>query len=568
MKHILLLILPLFFLSKNSEAQSFSWLNSAGGTSEDLSARVVKGTKNFYLYGTFEGTLDINNTQSGNLIQLVNQSWGSDIFLISADSLGKVVWAKSFGSSGYDSIMGSIRFNKTDSTIMLISTHTSDLHYGASPTDFISLFNGAGQSVAFLKIKENGDVVKAKTSTEFGIGFQYLNDVQQNDSTFFLSGLFSGDLLFSKKNGSGDTTISGIPFGSGMQPCLISLDKNFKFNFYTTTPQRILKIELDSLGNIYGIGDNADVTYANSNAFLIKYSKKGSFKYIKQLTNPPITFGQYSYLNIISNNNISFTSYSSDTTKFDGINLYTSPLSNWTSHSQNEYFSLRVDSLGNLVKIIPFQLGTTLLNQASLNVNSLGETYFTIPFSGTVTINNTDYVSVGGTDVLLLSYDINGNTNWLQSFGSTGNDYCNSITFDNTNNPILHGTFESSITVSQSGFKANSPLSINSNGGKDVFYAKINRTQVASTSLLSYYTSQNMLKLYPSPASSKLHIAIYDANEKYTLEIFNAMGQLVLAKSINANLSEIDVTSFDSGMYSYKIHNSNMNEFGKIIIQH
>lgn len=562
MKKILLLIIPIFFTIQKIEAQSFSWMNSAGGTFEDLSAKVVKGTKNFYLYGTFEGTLDINNTQSGDPIQLVNQSWGSDIFLISADSLGKVVWAKSFGSSGYDSIMGSIRFNKVDSTVMLISTHTSDLYYGSSPTDFIGLFNGAGQSVAFLKIKENGDVVKVKTSTEFGVGFQYLNDVQQNDSTFFLSGLFSGDLLFSKKTGVGDTTITGIPFGSGMQSCIVSLDKNFKFNFLTVTPQRVLKMELDSLGNIYGIGDN------ELNAFLIKYTKQGTLKYFKQLTNPPITFAKYSYLNIISNNNISFSSYSSDTTKFNGINLYTSPLSNWTTHSQNEYFSLRVDSLGNLVKIIPFQIGTPLLNQSSLNVNTLGETYFTIPFSGTVTINNTNYVSVGGTDVLLLSYDINGNTNWLQSFGSTGDDYCNSITFDNANNPILHGTFESSITVSQSGFKTASPLSINSNGGKDVFYAKINRTLVVPTSLSPNSSKSFIIKVFPNPASNKLYIKASETNDKYTLELFNVMGQLVLRNNLISSVSEIDISSFDSGIYTYKIYNNNTNECGKTLIQH
>ena len=103
-------------------AQNFSWINSAGGTLDDLSGKVVRGTKNFYLYGNFEGNVTITNTQSGTPIQLINQGFGTDIFLLSVDSLGSVVWAKSFGSSGYDTTMGTVHFNYADSTILLVGT--------------------------------------------------------------------------------------------------------------------------------------------------------------------------------------------------------------------------------------------------------------------------------------------------------------------------------------------------------------------------------------------------------------------------------------------------------------
>lgn len=554
-------------------AQNFSWMNSAGGTSDDLSGKVVRGTKNFYLYGIFEGNMTITNTQSGTPIQLVNKGWGSDIYLISVDSLGEVVWAKSFGSTGYDSTMGSVRFNYADSTLLLVSTHTSDFYYGPNPTDFVSLFNGAGQSVAFLKIKENGDAIKVKTTTEFGVGFQYLNDVQERDHKFYLSGMFSGDLTFSKNNGSGDTTIIGPPFGSQGVACVISLDNNFKFNFITMTPQYIFKMEFDSIGNIYGIGsydwsvDSLSTSAWYLNTSLIKLSPNGNLKFSKLIKTKSISYGKYSFLNIISNNNISFTTHSSDTTLFNNINLYTSPLCVWNTHPQFEYFSMRLDSLGNMTKLIPYEVGTSIVYGVDFNMNALGETYFTIPYTGTISVNSNTYTSNGGTDVLLYAFGVNANINWVQAFGSTGNDYCNSITFDDVNNPVLHGTFESSITVAQKGFKKSSPISINSNGGKDVFYAKINRTVVAPASLNALLNS-NIINVYPSPASNKLFIKINDELDKYTLDIFNCLGQLVLHQPSNSNITEIDVSIFESGIYTYKIYNNNFNQCDKILIQH
>jgi hypothetical protein len=553
------------FLYSNITAQNFSWMNSAGGTYDDLSGKVVRGTKNFYLYGNFMGNVTLTNTQSGTPIQLINHGWGTDIFLISVDSLGKVIWGKSFGSSGYDTTMGTIRFNLADSTLMLVGTHTSDFYYGSGPSDYVGLFNGAGQSVALLRIKENGNVVKVKTSTEFGLGFQFMTDVQQNDTSIILSGSFSGDINIPKKNGNGDTTIAALPdYG-----CVISLDHDFKFNFLTFTPQYIYKMELDSLGNIYGIGsyewNDGPTWYLNSS--LIKLSPTGDLKFAKKIKTKSFSYAKYSYLNIISNNNISFTTHSSDTTFFANVNLYTSPLAVWTAHPQFEFFTLRLDSLGDLVDLIPYEVGTTMVDGVDFNMNGLGESYFTIPYFGTISVNSNTYTSNGSTDVLLYSFDINANINWVQSFGSTGTDYCNSITFDNANNPVLHGTFQSSITVTQTGSKKSSPISISSNGGKDVFYAKINRTTSILTSINTLNSDATRINVYPIPAADKVYFKI-NTNGKYVLDIFNSMGQLVLHESSGLSICEIDVSGLGSGIYTYKVHSNDINQSGKLLIQH
>lgn len=557
------------FIVNTGMAQSFSWMNGAGGTFDDLSGKVVRGSKNFYLYGNFEDNVTITNTKSGAPIQLTSHGFGSDIFLISVDSLGEALWAKSFGSVGYDTIMGSIRFNQADSTLLMIGTHTSDFYYGSGPSDFVGLYNGAGQSVAFLKIKENGDVVKVKTTTEFGIGFQYMNDVQQNDTSYILSGLFGGSLVFPKKNGSGDTTITGDPLGSPMQPCVISLDTSFKFNFLTLTPQYIYKMELDSIGNIYGIGGYDRNINSNwyVNTSLIKLSPSGDLKFAKLLKTNSISYARYSYLNIISDNKISFTTHSSDTTYFDNVNLYTSPLCTWSTHQPFEFFSLRLDSTGNITNIIPYEIGTTMVYGIDFNMNKLKESYFTIPYTGTFSANGTTYTSNGGSDVLLYAFDANANINWVQSFGSSGDDYCNSITFDDLNNPVLHGTFESSITVNQRTQKSGTPINISSNGGKDVFYAKINRTENIATSIPDKLSPVANVSLFPNPAKDKLYVKVPDAKKDHTLELFDAYGKLLLRTKIETELSEINISGYKAGIYFYNISGSNTKTSGKVVIE-
>ncbi len=327
-------------------------------------------------------------------------------------------------------------------------------------------------------------------------------------------------------------------------------------------------MELDSIGNIYGVGSyewNLNPNwYLNSS--LIKLSPTGALRFAKPIKTKSYSYAKYSYLNIISNNNISFTTHSSDTTLFDNINLYTSPLCVWNTHPQFEFFSLRLDSLGNMTNIIPYELGTNMVNGVDFNMNALGESYFTIPYSGTVSVNGNTYTSNGFTDVLLYAFDVNANINWAQSFGSTGIDYCNSITFDNANNPVLHGTFESSITVSQTGMKSTTPISINSNGGKDVFYAKVNRSENIVTMVGNNSVTESDIILFPNPAKEKLYIKTANGRNDYKFELYDSFGKLVFDSWVSAKSPEINVLGYIPGIYFYKISDANKTVTGKVVV--
>src|SRR6266478_3524366 len=86
----------------NCTAQSPNWLwaKSAGGTITDVGVGITTDAGgNVYAAGYFIsssiafGTTTLANVQAGN----------SDIFLVKYDASGNVLWAKSAGSTGYDS---------------------------------------------------------------------------------------------------------------------------------------------------------------------------------------------------------------------------------------------------------------------------------------------------------------------------------------------------------------------------------------------------------------------------------------------------------------------------------
>lgn len=61
-----------------------------------------------------------------------------------------------------------------------------------------------------------------------------------------------------------------------------------------------------------------------------------------------------------------------------------------------------------------------------------------------------------------------------------------------------------------------------------------------------------LITIYPNPVSNQLNV-LYNTSEKYTVEIYNVLGQLVL----HTNESTIDVTELELGNYIVKLYNSN-----------
>jgi hypothetical protein len=97
-----------------------------------------------------------------------------------------------------------------------------------------------------------------------------------------------------------------------------------------------------------------------------------------------------------------------------------------------------------------------------------------------------------------------------------------------------------------------------------VGYGAIDDVSLVYTPDLSVGTIKNeATAFFPNPVKNTLHLSNTEAIEK--AEIFNTLGQSVLAKTINDLESTLDVSSLAAGNYIVKIKTQNASESFKII---
>jgi len=73
------------------------------------------------------------------------------------------------------------------------------------------------------------------------------------------------------------------------------------------------------------------------------------------------------------------------------------------------------------------------------------------------------------------------------------------------------------------------------------------------------------IKISPNPTNGKVLISLKNANEKYTLEILNTFGQIIINKKITNNVEAVDLSSQPVGIYFVKLQSSNNTVVKKII---
>ena len=81
--------------------------------------------------------------------------------------------------------------------------------------------------------------------------------------------------------------------------------------------------------------------------------------------------------------------------------------------------------------------------------------------------------------------------------------------------------------------------------------------------------SANPFKVYPNPASGKIHVELdQEDSEKWILcEVYDVIGNLILQKVLFEMVNEIDVRTWSSGMYFYRLQNhAGASVTGKLLV--
>jgi hypothetical protein len=210
-------------------------------------------------------------------------------------------------------------------------------------------------------------------------------------------------------------------------------------------------------------------------------------------------------------------------------------------------------TLGNKLVLTPhsylLNAATIISDTLFLNAQDNADAVFVLSITGALS------TSVGATIFLLngaqaknVFWVVNGNVNL-----NTDATFIGTIVSDN-------GTIDLAVNANLSG------RALTTSG----IFSTNNSTIVVPTSCSSIGVptlhSENGVRLYPNPASYKLMIDLASKDAK--LNVLNMKGQVILTKQLDAELNEINVSTFTDGVYIIQLQTPTSLITERIVVKH
>lgn len=434
------------YVLKLSPTRNVLWLKTFGGNMQDRIADMFLHDDQFlYITGNFMNTMDIDpgpNVHTVSSIGQVNKS-----YILKLDTAGNYVWANEFGSkTSYDNPPYITADSQGNVYVAGGFRDTVDFNSGSGVNELIS----AGDTDAFIKkldsdgnfiwVKQFGstgrDFIKGISTDAHGnvytIG-HYIDtvDFDPGIGTHILASKGSVDGFIQKFDTNGNLifaqSIGGI--GSDRLNNLFVRDQ-----YIYTTGMFYDTVDFDGSANIH----NEEA--ALSNIFIHKLDTSGVLQMVKNIGGSGYDEGISIYAD--ENHNIYLAGLFSSVVDFDtgqGTELV-------TAISQKDQFSLKLDSLGDLVWVYALpnsgsDVPSTIIvndNEDVITGGSYSNSTNFNPGPGTGSGGlYVEYYSANGFIYQLKQCDISNTTEIVQSCGSY--TWTNGITYHvSTNYPVQY----------------------------------------------------------------------------------------------------------------------------------
>ena len=399
------------FVQKMDANGNLLWAKTFGGSDYDKAYSIaVDANGNVFVTGEFGGTVDFD---PGSGTDNHTSNGGADIFVEKLDANGNFLWAKTFGSSGYNQDVGNSIAVDANGNVFVTGwfSDTVDFDPGSGTDNHTS--NG-GADIFVEKLNANGDFQWAKTFGEANYDRGYGITVD-NSGNVYTIGSFLDTVDFDPGTGTDNHSSS-------------------KFDI-----------------------------------FIQKLDATGNYVWTKTFGGTDDDYGQSVVID--DSGNIYSTGYFGETADFDpGTGT-----DNHSSNGEADIFVQKLNANGDFQWAKTFggpelDNGLDVAVDANSNVYTVGIFNNTVDFDpGTSTDNHS---SNGGYDVFIQKLDANGNFVWANTFGSGDYDYGKGIAVETTGNIYTAGYFNDAVDFDPGTGTDNH----SSNGETDIFVHKISKT--------------------------------------------------------------------------------------------
>ncbi|WP_130734634.1 T9SS type A sorting domain-containing protein [Flavobacterium sp. J27] len=528
------------------------WAGNIGSQNSDVSAEIVSDSEgNVYFTGAFYGTA---NFDIGGGVHTMSNTHRS-AFMVKYDGDGEIVWSGQYTTNYLDCYatgLGIDNNNNLYATGRFFGTVDFDfgpgVHYMSANTT-----PPAQMNIYLTKLNTDGGFLWARQIQ--GIGTKTIEaftvDAMGNS---YITGCFNNPMTF--HDGTVLTPQNPIWTGESYDIFIAKYDTEGNLLFakqigsgpYT---QRPTAIKIDAQGNIYTGGIFVNTTDFDPGlsefiiapqtpnyiaSFLLKLDSNGNFVWVKNFGST--SHLEFSSLLVDTSNAIYVSGGFMGTTDFNsgsGVNTLTTTLG-------GEFFLLKLDANGEFVWVKGMKAigrGMEIIETENHTILISGKFVGTCDFSGG---NNTALFSSHSTansDVFLAKYDLNGDLNWLKTFG--GNDYIKMTSLDYNTSGAVHliGSFQGSFDFGTT----TDTFSTTSYGITDCFVMKFDQNTLGTE---EFEVSNSELMIYPNPSINAIHLAFPDTFEQGKYKIFSINGQLVMQNELQKN---INISSLSSGFY-------------------
>jgi hypothetical protein len=442
----------------------YSWLNLAkavygntsikkffGGTGNDIGNYVALTQDGGYIIA---GSSTSSNT--GTLTGITSNG-GTDGYVLKINGSGIIQWQKLLGGSAADNILN---IKKTADGGYIATGYSSSSNTGT----LTGITSNGGQDVWVIKLDVNGNTQWQKllggSSSESGYSIQ-----QTTDNGFIIAG-------WSQSSNTG--TLTGITSNGGVDFYIIKLDVNGNLLWQKLLGGTLVdygrSVEQTADGGLIVAGYSSSSNTGTligftsnglNDGWILKLDGSGNVQWQK-LLGGSADEDIYSIVQTIDGGYI-FTGSSSSSN--------TGTLSGIVSNGSVDVWVAKMNSAGT----VQWQkLFGSFTGEASYSINQTDEGGYilagTTNYNGGGAAGTLNAVGNGGTDCWIIKLDAAGVIEWQRLIGGSATDICYSIRQTVDGYYIITGSTSSSNTGSFIG--------INSNGGDDVFFLKLDRNGV------------------------------------------------------------------------------------------